>query len=178
LLRLFHYFPYSNDAASNSNSNSNSNSSSGGSYSGSSKSDDDDDGSATAVASTGSTSGAESCGNDDAGNRGGSSGSSGSREGSGAGNIGSSPHTDWGLSTTILQDGAGGLQFLEQATQRWVDVPCAREEALVFNCGDYLSLLSNGRLKSPVHQVVTTGVERTSFVFFYYPSFDAKLPVT
>lgn len=30
-----------------------------------------------------------------------------------------------------------------------------------------------------MHQVVTTGVERTSFVFFYYPSFDAKLqPVT
>jgi len=24
--------------------------------------------------------------------------------------------------------------------------------------------------------VVTTGVERTSFVFFYYPNFDAKLP--
>ncbi|CAN0158891.1 unnamed protein product, partial [Ectocarpus sp. 6 AP-2014] len=83
-----------------------------------------------------------------------------------------------GLSTSILQDGAGGLQFLEQATQRWVDVPCAQEDALVFNCGDYLSLLSNGRLKSPVHQVVTTGVERTSVVFFYYPSFDAKLPVT
>lgn len=30
--------------------------------------------------------------------------------------------------------------------------------------------------RSPVHQVVTTGVERTSFVFFYYPNFDAKLP--
>lgn len=29
--------------------------------------------------------------------------------------------------------------------------------------------------RSPVHQVVTTGVERTSFVFFYYPNFDAKL---
>lgn len=27
-----------------------------------------------------------------------------------------------------------------------------------------------------MHQVVTTGVERTSFVFFYYPSFDATLP--
>lgn len=32
--------------------------------------------------------------------------------------------------------------------------------------------------RSPVHQVVTTGIERTSFVFFYYPSFDANLPVT
>eukprot|EP00752_Nemacystus_decipiens_P012401 g10988.t1 len=95
---------------------------------------------------------------------------------SGAGKIGSSPHTDWGLSTSILQDGAGGLQFLDQKARRWIDVPCAHEDALVFNCGDYLSLLSNGRLKSPVHQVVTTGVERTSFVFFYYPNFDAKLP--
>lgn len=28
-----------------------------------------------------------------------------------------------------------------------------------------------------MHQVVTTGVERTSFVFFFYPSFDATLPV-
>ncbi|CAM9609787.1 unnamed protein product, partial [Scytosiphon promiscuus] len=93
-----------------------------------------------------------------------------------AGKIGSSPHTDWGLSTSIMQDGAGGLQFLDQETQRWIDVPCAQEDALVFNCGDYLSLLSNGRLKSPVHQVVTTGVERTSFVFFYYPNFNAKLP--
>lgn len=27
-----------------------------------------------------------------------------------------------------------------------------------------------------MHQVVTTGVERTSFVFFYYPGFDATLP--
>lgn len=29
-----------------------------------------------------------------------------------------------------------------------------------------------------MHQVVTTGVERTSFVFFYYPNFNAKLPAT
>ncbi|CAM9480375.1 unnamed protein product [Ascophyllum nodosum] len=91
--------------------------------------------------------------------------------------IGSSPHTDWGLSTTIMQDGAGGLQFLDQATQRWIDVPCDDEDALVFLCGDYMSLLSKGRTKSPVHQVVTTGVERTSFSLFYYPSFDAALPV-
>lgn len=27
-----------------------------------------------------------------------------------------------------------------------------------------------------MHQVVTTGVERTSFVFFYYPNFEATLP--
>ncbi|CBJ26728.1 putative oxidoreductase [Ectocarpus siliculosus] len=179
LLRLFHYFPYSNDAASNSNSSGGG--SGGGSGTGSGNRKDDDDGSAKAVASTGSGTGEENCGNDDTGNSG---GSSGSQEGSGAGNIGSSPHTDWGLSTSILQDGAGGLQFLEQATQRWVDVPCAQEDALVFNCGDYLSLLSNGRLKSPVHQVVTTGVERTSVVFFYYsipastPSYPSPLRAT
>lgn len=32
------------------------------------------------------------------------------------------------------------------AVPRWIDVPCP-EDALVFNCGDYLSLLSKGRLK-------------------------------
>lgn len=31
--------------------------------------------------------------------------------------------------------------------------------------------------RSPVHRVVTTGVERTSFGFFYYPDFDAALHV-
>lgn len=30
---------------------------------------------------------------------------------------------------------------------RWIDVPCADEDALVFLCGDYMSLLSKGRTK-------------------------------
>ncbi|CAM9316355.1 unnamed protein product [Discosporangium mesarthrocarpum] len=88
--------------------------------------------------------------------------------------ISSSPHTDWGYLTCILQDGTGGLQYMHGGIERWLDVPCV-EGALVVNCGDYLSLLSGGRLRSPVHQVVTKGVERTSFVFFYYPSFNTTL---
>ncbi|CAM9174576.1 unnamed protein product [Choristocarpus tenellus] len=90
--------------------------------------------------------------------------------------ISSSPHTDWGFLTCILQDDVGGLQYKHQGIDRWLDVPCV-EDALVVNCGDYLSLFSGGKLRSPVHQVVTKGLERTSFVFFYYPSFDATLPV-
>lgn len=30
---------------------------------------------------------------------------------------------------------------------RWVDVSCSAEDAIVFNCGDYLSLFTEGRLK-------------------------------
>ena len=44
------------------------------------------------------------------------------------------------------------------------------------NCGDYLSLLTNGRYKSPLHRVVSKGKDRVSAVFFYYPSYEAKIP--
>ncbi|CAM9406694.1 unnamed protein product, partial [Hapterophycus canaliculatus] len=156
LMRVFHYFPYGNDDGGE---------------------DGGENGSSNGSSSSSSNQKSGEGGDEDGVTDGpGKGGETRSRKQEGAGKIGSSPHTDWGLSTSIMQDGAGGLQFLEQETQRWIDVPCAQEDALVFNCGDYLSLLSNGRLKSPVHQVVTTGVERTSFVFFYYPSFHAKLP--
>lgn len=163
LLRLFHYFPYRNDA------NPDSNTGVGDCQSGEHPDPGARGGEEEAEAG-GAGAGSHQEGQTSEGK--------GSTAGSAVpepGKIGSSPHTDWGLSTSILQDGAGGLQFLEQKTQRWIDVPCP-EDALVFNCGDYLSLLSKGRLKSPVHQVVTTGVERTSFVFFYYPNFEATLP--
>lgn len=43
------------------------------------------------------------------------------------------------------------------------------------NCGDYISLLSGGKLKSPLHRVVNTIHERLSFVFFFYPNFNSIL---
>ncbi|CAM9311816.1 unnamed protein product, partial [Phaeothamnion confervicola] len=89
-----------------------------------------------------------------------------------AARIGSSPHTDWGFTTAILQDGAGGLQLRHPETREWLAVP--PEEALVFNCGDYLSLLTGGLLRSPVHRVDSPLAERLSFVFFYYPNYLAK----
>lgn len=88
--------------------------------------------------------------------------------------IGSSPHTDWGLLTVIMQDNTGGLQF--RHNNEWKDVPTVAD-ALVINAGDYLHILSKGRYHSPVHRVLCPpkGKERTSFVFFYYPGFDTTL---
>ncbi len=43
---------------------------------------------------------------------------------------------------------------------RWVDIP-AVEDAIVINCGDYLSLLTGGVFKSPLHRV-TTGEQQRS----------------
>jgi isopenicillin N synthase-like dioxygenase len=88
--------------------------------------------------------------------------------------IGSSPHTDWGLLTVIMQDNTGGLQF--RHNNEWKDVPTVAN-ALVINAGDYLHILSEGRYHSPVHRVLCPpkGKERTSFVFFYYPGFDTTL---
>ncbi|RQM12371.1 hypothetical protein B5M09_003892 [Aphanomyces astaci] len=86
--------------------------------------------------------------------------------------IGSSPHTDWGFLTLILQDKVGGLQLFHDGS--WHDVPHI-PGTLFVNGGDYLSLLTEGLWKSPVHRVVNYD-ERMSLVFFYYPDFDAKIP--
>src|SRR3546814_13700662 len=50
--------------------------------------------------------------------------------------------------------------------------------SMIVNCGDYLSLLSLGRYKSPVHRVLCPPVDRVSYVFFYYPSYDARLDMS
>ena len=90
--------------------------------------------------------------------------------------LGSSPHTDWGFLTVILQDDTGGLQFYHEGT--WVDVPVVRF-GLVINGGDYLRMLSGGKCVSPIHRVLLPtepDVERFSFVFFYYPPYGAPIP--
>lgn len=90
--------------------------------------------------------------------------------------IGSSPHTDWGLLTVIMQDEIGGLQFFHD--NQWKDVPRV-PFGLVINGGDYLRIISKGRYHSPVHRVLCPpqGKERTSFVFFYYPGFNSTVTV-
>ena len=89
-------------------------------------------------------------------------------------NIGSSPHTDWGLLTVIMQDQTGGLEFFHDNI--WKAVPTV-SKGLIINAGDYLSILSQGRYHSPIHRVLCppAGRERTSFVFFYYPGFHSSL---
>uniref|UniRef100_K3WDL2 Fe2OG dioxygenase domain-containing protein n=1 Tax=Globisporangium ultimum (strain ATCC 200006 / CBS 805.95 / DAOM BR144) TaxID=431595 RepID=K3WDL2_GLOUD len=87
--------------------------------------------------------------------------------------IGSSPHTDWGFLTLILQDPVGGLQIFHK--DEWIDVPYI-PGTIVANAGDYLSLITNGKCVSPIHRVVAADRERYSMVFFYYPDFDAVIP--
>lgn len=50
------------------------------------------------------------------------------------------------------------------------------ENTFVINCGDYASVLSEGRLQSPLHRVRLTERERISLVYFQYPSFESKIP--
>lgn len=91
--------------------------------------------------------------------------------------IGSSPHTDWGFLTLILQQpGVVGLQLSHPETGEWVDVPPV-EGALLVNIGDYVSLLTAGAFHSPLHRVVTAEKERTSFTLFAYPDYHAAVPM-
>lgn len=87
--------------------------------------------------------------------------------------IGSSPHSDWGFLTLILQDSIGGLQLLK-GNGEWLSVP-THENTLVVNCGDFTSLLTRGLFKSPMHRVTLSNSERYSMVFFYYPDYEALL---
>ena len=89
--------------------------------------------------------------------------------------LGSSPHTDWGFLTVILHDGVPGLQFFHENT--WVHMPYI-QDSLIINAGDVLSQLSGGRYRSPIHRVLcpTLGLERYSFVLFFYPFFNMTMP--
>ena len=87
--------------------------------------------------------------------------------------FGSSPHTDWGILTVILQDSTGGLQY--HYNGEWLDVD-PLPNSFVINAGDYLNFLSGGRYHSPVHRVLApTSTDRFSFVLFFYPRYDAPL---
>jgi len=100
--------------------------------------------------------------------------------------IGSSPHTDWGFLTLIYGDGGPGLQ-VERAGE-WHELDAAARSSPIIVCGDYLSLMATHvsagpepppghrrKLKSPIHRVLLPASDsRASFVFFYYPNYNAN----
>ncbi len=87
--------------------------------------------------------------------------------------LGSSPHTDWGLLTVILQNEVTGLQYMHKG--EWIDVPYI-PGSLIINIGDYFALSSHGKYHSPIHRVLCpTTADRTSFVLFFYPDYDSKM---
>ncbi|ETO19336.1 hypothetical protein RFI_17893, partial [Reticulomyxa filosa] len=96
--------------------------------------------------------------------------------------IGSSPHTDWGLLTLIAADDIPGLQLFDKEKNQWLTVkPRFHHNEIFVNCGDFMSILSNSKFKSPLHRVVllqNDDKQRLSFVFFFYPNYHAKIPKT
>ncbi|KAJ3409135.1 hypothetical protein HDU80_002765 [Chytriomyces hyalinus] len=93
--------------------------------------------------------------------------------------LGSSPHTDWGY-LTLIQSNEAGLQIASTPTVVPETVWRTVEPipgAFIVNGGDYLSVLTHGRILSPLHRVVNLDNSfRTSMVFFYYPPYDTKVP--
>ncbi len=88
---------------------------------------------------------------------------------------GSVAHTDWGFATLIAQQIGSESALQVHRDGKWHDVPPVAN-TFVVNCGDFASLLSRGRLHSPLHRVVLTNSERVSLVYFQYPDFDAEVP--
>ena len=65
-------------------------------------------------------------------------------------------------------------------TEKWKTVKPEFDDGKIFvNCGDYMSILSNGKFISPLHRVIPPSMghkERLSFVLFFYPKYDATIP--
>ena len=82
--------------------------------------------------------------------------------------IGLTQHSDSSALTLLFQFfSPGGLQVLH--TKDWVSVPWPVDGLLVV-VGDLLEIMSNGRVKSPEHRVVTQAdAERCSIALFYNP---------
>lgn len=88
--------------------------------------------------------------------------------------LGITPHSDGSGLTFLTQFGAtGGLQALKD--NKWVTVPWPQNTLLV-GVGDFLEIMSNGRLRSPWHRVATLAdVERISVTLFYNPPSQAEI---
>ena len=78
-----------------------------------------------------------------------------------------------------------GLQAFHNESDSWIKVP-AREDALVLNVGDMMQVISNNRVKAPLHRVVveqkssaednassTLKSSRISAPFFYNPGYSS-----
>nr|XP_043622803.1 hyoscyamine 6-dioxygenase-like [Erigeron canadensis] len=84
--------------------------------------------------------------------------------------LGILPHQDPSLITLLYQGNSTGLQFLKDG--QWVNVG-ATPNAFVVNIGNQLEIISNGKLKSVKHRVVTSTHEtRISIATFVNPSPD------
>ena len=88
------------------------------------------------------------------------------------GHQGINHHTDSGLLTILLQDGAPGLEVYKAGSWHLVE---PLEDALVVNIGDIAQVLSNDRYQAALHRVRASHTsERYSVPFFFNPSYSAS----
>lgn len=87
---------------------------------------------------------------------------------------GSSPHTDHGFITLLLQDDSGGLE-VQNDRGDWVAAP-PLPGTLVVNIGDMAALISGGRWRSTRHRVINrSGRERYSVPYFFDPHMESMI---
>ncbi|XP_010273057.1 PREDICTED: protein SRG1-like [Nelumbo nucifera] len=89
--------------------------------------------------------------------------------------LGIIPHTDASGLTLLFQFNStpGGLEALKD--KQWFKIPWPHD-ALLVNVGDLLEIMSNGRVKSSWHRVVTqVDKERISVALFYNPPLRCML---
>ncbi|XP_071690339.1 hyoscyamine 6-dioxygenase-like [Rutidosis leptorrhynchoides] len=84
--------------------------------------------------------------------------------------LGLLPHQDPSLITVLYQDNSTGLQFMKDG--QWINVS-AIPNSFVVNIGNQLEIISNGKLKSNKHRVVTsTNETRRSIATLVNPTPD------
>ncbi|RDX64089.1 Hyoscyamine 6-dioxygenase, partial [Mucuna pruriens] len=84
--------------------------------------------------------------------------------------LGITKHADPNVITILLQDDISGLQVLKDG--KWIAVEPI-PHAFVINIGCQLEIISNGKLRSAEHRVVTNSRNaRTTAAFFLDPSDD------
>jgi len=88
--------------------------------------------------------------------------------------MGSAPHTDYGVITLLAQDNTGGLQVRPRGGD-WIEAPPI-PDTYVLNVGDMLARWTNERFVSTPHRVINrSGGDRYSLPYFLDPAMDARI---
>lgn len=95
-------------------------------------------------------------------------------QGAGGGRqLGAGDHSDHGTVTLLVQDGTGGLDFLDDDGE-WKLLPPV-EGAVLANAGDLLAWWTGGAVRSAPHRVRRTPGHRYSIAYFMVPRDDVVL---